>query len=128
METKICTKCGVEKPLSDFYNRNDSGNTYSYCKDCFNEYCIQRWIDRKIQAIEYLGSKCSHCDISYPEYPYPVFDFHHIGDKDVQWNKLRLRSWDKIKKELDECILLCANCHRIVHSNVVHLTGLKPVT
>jgi hypothetical protein len=36
---KICTKCGLEKPLSDFSLRNKEKNTYqSLCKKCSKEY------------------------------------------------------------------------------------------
>lgn len=34
-ETKICTKCGIEKPLSEFHKRKDRCiKTYSACKVC----------------------------------------------------------------------------------------------
>jgi hypothetical protein len=66
-----------------------------------------------------MGSSCVDCGISYPNTHYSVFDFHHLdpSEKDVDWSKLRLRSWDKIVKELSKCVLLCSNCHRIRHSN-----------
>ena len=35
MKTKICTKCGVEKDIEEFYNRNDSKNgKRPVCKEC----------------------------------------------------------------------------------------------
>jgi len=36
-DTKVCTKCGIEKPVSDFYKRS-TGKTRTYCKSCWKEY------------------------------------------------------------------------------------------
>jgi len=119
MENKICTKCCKEKPINEFYSKIDRKSGSSYCRECFNKYCTERWITRKIDAIKYKGSSCVDCELTYPHTPYPVFDFHHLEptEKDVDWTKLRLRSWDKIILELDKCVLLCSNCHRIRHHN-----------
>lgn len=117
---KICPKCKDTKNVSEFYFTNSKPNGHSYCKNCFNKLCIKRWIQRKIDAIEYKGNECEDCKISFPEIPYAVFEFHHLDStkKDYNWTKLRLRSIDSIKAELDKCALLCANCHRIRHSNM----------
>jgi len=117
MKKKICYTCKEEKPLSEFYEKPDRKNGSSKCKKCFNDYCIQRWIKIKIKAIEYKGSKCCDCSNTFPEQPYVIFDFHHLdpNEKEAGWVKIRLRSWDKIVKELDKCVLLCSNCHRIRH-------------
>ena len=38
METKICSKCGLEKNLSEFYKRKETKDGYrSDCKKCFNK-------------------------------------------------------------------------------------------
>ena len=37
METKICNKCGQEKPLSDFQFRKDIGAYRHACKECLNK-------------------------------------------------------------------------------------------
>lgn len=112
---KKCSKCKSILDLNMFYKK---GDTYqSYCKSCFNISCSERWINRKIWAIKYKGSNCVDCGLSYPDTPYPVFEFHHLNpsEKDLDWSKLRLTTKNKIKVELDKCVLLCANCHRIRH-------------
>jgi len=39
MDTKICTKCGEEKELSEFYKKEISRNSfYSNCKECCKKY------------------------------------------------------------------------------------------
>jgi len=115
METKICSTCNENKLITEFYSTKNRIQTL--CKKCFNTYCVERWKQKKIDSIIYKGSKCLDCSLSYPEQPYVIFDFHHLNPsvKDVDWSKLRLKSNDSIKKELDKCVLLCSNCHRIRH-------------
>ena len=83
-------------------------------KSNFNQYCIERWRQRKLDAVEYKGGKCQHC--GYDKYP-DVLEFHHLDptQKEASWNKIRLWNWGKIKSELDKCSMLCANCHREEH-------------
>ena len=83
-------------------------------KSAFNQYCIQRWRQRKLDAVEYKGEKCERC--GYDKYP-DVLEFHHLNpiEKEASWNKMRLWNWKKITAELDKCSILCANCHREVH-------------
>lgn len=120
---KLCKSCNKLKNLTDFYERKErKSGVQSMCKTCFSKYCSERWVEKKIKAIEYKGSLCEDCGISFPDFPYVVFDFHHLEPtkKDVDWSKLKLRSVDKIKKELDKCSLLCSNCHRIRHHNILY--------
>jgi len=116
--TKVCKKCNLEKSINEFYKQKDRKNNSSFCKSCFNKYCIQRWTNKKIKAIEYKGSHCIDCKLHINNTHYSVFEFHHLNpnEKDYDWTKLRLRSQNSINLELDKCILLCANCHRIRHS------------
>ena len=43
--------------------------------------------------------------------------FHHKGDKDYSFNKIKSHRWSKLKKEILKCTLLCSNCHRELHFN-----------
>lgn len=67
---------------------------------------------KKLLAIEYMGGKCVDCEQAY--HP-SVYDFHHIGGKDMNPSQALKGSFESAKAELDKCVLLCANCHRVRH-------------
>jgi hypothetical protein len=110
---KKCSICQQLKPETEFYKKGKSGRLNSLCKECFNDYCQKRWVDRKKLAVEYLGGKCSRCGYNGH---YAALQFHHVRHKDFTWVKLRLFNWERVIQELDKCVLLCANCHAIIHS------------
>lgn len=115
---KKCPKCNIVKDLSEFYQTKSRPTGSGMCKKCFNEYCIQRWIQRKLEAINYKGNECEDCKLHINNTHYSVFEFHHLipNEKDYDWTKLRLKSNKAIQEELDRCALLCANCHRVRHA------------
>jgi hypothetical protein len=57
--------------------------------------------------------KCTNCGFSHPA----VLDFHHIDRKDKKSvHKLAQNgNYVTAKEETKKCVVLCANCHRIVH-------------
>lgn len=72
----------------------------------------------KEQCVSYKGGKCSKCGY---DSCLAALDFHHIepAHKDFGIAKVKKRSFDdKVKKELDKTILVCANCHREIHVKV----------
>lgn len=55
METKKCSKCGIEKPLSEFGNRSKTKDKKQYyCRECQNAYMRQLYIDKKLNALRML--------------------------------------------------------------------------
>lgn len=109
-----CTDCKTELNEQNAYRKSNRLN--SRCKVCFNRYCITRWKQRKLDAIQTLGGRCHDCKQSFH---YSVYDFHHLdpSQKDMDWNKMRLVTQTTLDSELSKCILLCSNCHRIRHSD-----------
>ena len=52
METKVCSSCGQEKSINDFYKQSTHKHgVMSMCKNCFNKFCVERWKQRKIKYI-----------------------------------------------------------------------------
>lgn len=77
---------------------------------CKNEAVNKTTRARKKKAVALKGGKCSMCGFQGHQ---SVFDLHHLYGKK---KKINFRTtWDKIEKELEKCILLCANCHRLLH-------------
>jgi hypothetical protein len=74
-------------------------------------------------AKEYKGGCCSVCGY---DRCIEALEFHHLDPEKKDFgisNKGYTRSWEKIKKELDQCEILCANCHREVHAKIAASTG-----
>ena len=68
------------------------------------------------QAIAYKGGRCTIC--GYDKSP-AGFDFHHVDPQEKDFTiSSHMTSWERIKKEIDKCVLLCANCHREVHDGM----------
>jgi hypothetical protein len=59
------------------------------------------------------GSTCSRCELEWPSF---VLEFHHVdpSQKDFILAKCYSRSKERILCEIEKCVVLCANCHRIV--------------
>ena len=112
-------------PISTYYQENrekcltQQKEYYSRNKEKCKAYS-KKWYDdlyngNKDWAIEYLGGECSHCKGKFHR---SVYDFHHLNPEEKETGLAKLlkkRNRDNIKEELDKCILLCANCHRIEH-------------
>lgn len=112
---KECPRCKKKKSLSEFHFKKTEKRPNSWCKKCVYSSQALRWKDRKRKATKLLGGKCCKCGY---EKNLAALHFHHVNpkEKEFNWNKLRLKSWDKIIKELKKCILVCANCHAEIHA------------
>lgn len=111
---KLCPKCKVAKNKTDFY-KSTKGS--SYCKSCIVDSLEKRRKSVKQKAVDYLGGKCSKCGYNKC---IAALEFHHLDpkEKDKNYSVLK-KNFDKLKPELDKCVLLCSNCHREEH----HLTS-----
>ncbi len=102
---RICSGC-----LKDFIFYKHKAMTSKFCAACVSK-TYRRKI--KLKAVEYKGGKCRKCGYNKCV---GALDFHHLEpykkDFTISGNAGK---WEKIKKELDKCELLCKNCHAEQH-------------
>lgn len=71
---------------------------------------------KKQHAVDVFGGKCCMCGY---DKCIDALEFHHLDktEKEESPSYVIMRwSWEKAKKELDKCILVCSNCHREIHA------------
>lgn len=113
-DERRCGKCGEEDPTK-FY-----GSKRSICGRCHNEDCIARGDANRDRALAYLGARCSSCGF---DRFMCALDVHHVdaGSKDAAFSSARGWSWNRLKRELRLCVLLCKNCHAAHHAGELEL-------
>ena len=115
---KICPICMLELEDDSFYKRkrkNGKIDLQSYCKKCrLKRVGILQRNTRDLISKYKADRGCSVCGERRPY----ILDFHHVsGDKEYTISLLSSShaNWEKIQKEIDKCVILCANCHREEH-------------
>ena len=52
VSNKLCSKCGVEKPFSDFHkNKWSTDGLQTHCKDCRHTVRVSKWKDNPVQTV-----------------------------------------------------------------------------
>jgi hypothetical protein len=77
----------------------------------------EKYAKRRLWFESFLSSqKCSVCGFSDPE----CLDFHHKNPstKDYCITQILSFSIERINREMEKCIILCANCHRKEHAKM----------
>lgn len=125
---KYCPRCKTIKKKDEF---SAAGNA---CKICANQRSREHYNNRKKdpeirkrlteqgkqraretkeKIVDYYGNKCYDCGESFPNCCY---DVHHIDPDTKDFNLSAKRAFDtELINELEKCVLLCSNCHRIRH-------------
>lgn len=76
----------------------------------------ERFAREKANAIVNMGGKCSVCGYGFNGDNAAAFDFHHKDPKLKVNSIAHMQHTGKIADEIKKCELICANCHRILHS------------
>lgn len=132
LTVKVCSSCEVEKSIDQFhFKRRDTGLRNAFCISCQKIIKSKHYVDNKglyrqrakerraKLILEVQGLKGALCCSKCGESHIATLHFHHVNPKDKDANVASaLRDgWSiaRLKKEIEKCIVLCANCHSILH-------------
>jgi hypothetical protein len=92
---------------------------------------LARIYERKAAIYEYIQNiKNQLCRADCGQRHPATLQFHHLNAEDKMFNigdAIRDGiSLDRIKKEIEKCIILCANCHAIRHFNMRNKKRTSP--
>lgn len=133
MNTKKCYTCGETKEITEFNkNKNRKDGLNSICRECSKarskkyyaenrEHHKEETIKRKLAQLEtnrrfvydyLLENPCVDCGEADPV----VLEFDHLPGCDKKYLLSLMVSGGysikTIRKEIDKCDVVCANCHR----------------
>ena len=93
------------------------------CKKCNVENVQKRRLKIKQMAVDYKGGECECC--GYDKYQ-GALEFHHLDPNQKDFaigHKGHSKGWEKVKKELQKCIMVCSNCHKEIHAGLIDINS-----
>ena len=137
---KFCHCCKQSKLKSDFNKSSyKKDGLQTQCRECTRKSHNKAYAENKhgirekrslqnaktskynrvfIQKYKKLCG-CKLCGFKVPV----ALDFHHLdpNEKDMNVSDLVHFSIKKLKEEIRKCIVLCANCHMMVHAGLLEI-------
>lgn len=142
---KKCSLCLRGKAESEFnVNRSKSDGLQPLCRACQKKLSRTYYQENKdrlrtqiseskkkrikesterIHQIK-LERGCFFCIESEPV----TLDFHHLDRRDKEFTIGRSREvlWERLVIEIQKCLLVCANCHRKIHADIIDTKDVAP--
>lgn len=121
---KDCRRCGKKRQVK-FFGKHSSNRDglRDWCRACEKKVAVERQpyfrryrAEKRVKLAAIKGERgCSRC----PERDPVCLQFHHTDPAKKLYAIGRLYggtwSWETILREIEKCIVLCANCHLKLH-------------
>lgn len=113
-ENKKATKCNCILCNNVYFYIRGNGSNLKKCSSCIVK---ERKVNTRIKLIKENGLSCSICGYNKS---ISALDFHHLDPTKKEFDlsaRNMNRKYSSLLEESKKCILLCANCHREIHSH-----------
>jgi hypothetical protein len=141
---KVCSRCNEEKENDEFpmQSRNTKNGVRkkvrrSECKICYNEYFRSYMKDNKSHTDRVSKGKKKRrdfvkelkieagCFLCGYKKTSAALHYHHLKPEDkefdISWGVNKQLTEEKLLKEIEKCVILCANCHAEVEDGTTVL-------
>jgi len=105
--------------MREYYQKNKSDINKRFVA---GGYLKRYFTKNKAVALTAKGGRCVVCGYAYDGNNAAAFDFHHKdGEQRDIVGGMSQRGRQQMLEELEKCVLVCANCHRLIHFGSVVL-------
>ena len=89
------------------------------CVKCVGRLQVEYVKRIKKNCVQYKGGKCERCGYNKC---LGALEFHHKNPEEKEFSlSNKKKRFEILKIELDKCLLVCANCHREIHEELVNV-------
>jgi len=123
-ESKVYYAANREKKMAyaKAYREANREETNAYAKayqKANREELKAKRDERNLIIFNYKGAECNHCGLSEPKH-LEIYDYHHVDPDTKLYSVSNILKGpiERLKTEVDKCLLLCSNCHRKEHARL----------
>jgi len=123
-ESKVYYAANREKKMAyaKAYREANREETIAYAKayqKANREELKAKRDERNLIIFNYKGAECNHCGLSEPKH-LEIYDYHHVDPDTKLYSVSNILKGpiERLKTEVDKCLLLCSNCHRKEHARL----------
>jgi len=116
-DKRLNEKVFVYKGNPEAYHLEKAKEHYAFHKE---EYSIRSKLQRAQNRQLLWKAKAKGCAVCL-EKEFCCMDFHHIYGKERMISTMLGSNSKRVQKEIDKCLVLCANCHRKHHHNLIDI-------
>lgn len=117
-ELHNCASCGREDLYEHEFPKRKGEYIIKKCLSCIAKERREKRRKFKQECVDYKGGACMVCGYKTC---LDALEFHHLDpkEKDFMVSEVTHTSLERVKDELDKCVLLCSNHHREIHAGIL---------
>lgn len=114
---KVSVEFGISRAtITKYVKSHIKHSTKEERKKNVSKAVVEWRVRTKQKLVDYKGGECCRCGYKKET---KALTFHHLNPEEKDFT-IGGKSWsfERLKKEVDKCILVCSNCHIEIHEEI----------